>query len=86
MPATVKAKKDVFVLFWVYGDGEDVPYIIRNPPKNLGKLLKEWNKLDDTADDQQPGAEGWDYVNVWLKKKGVDIIEAKKEVRLDDHR
>ncbi len=25
-----KPKKDKFILFWVYGDDEDTPYIIRN--------------------------------------------------------
>ena len=79
-----KPKKDKFILFWAYGDDEDTPYIIRNPPKTLGKLLTECNALDRkmTAGDDVPE---WDYVNKWLKKRGVDIVEASKEVRLDDY-
>jgi hypothetical protein len=93
VPALIEAlapkKPDVFVLFWVYGDGDDTPYIIRNPPRNLGKLLKEWNALDAKMVGDPEGTgdlpEGWDYVNKWLKKRGVDIFPAKREVRLDDH-
>jgi len=84
-----KRVKDKFVLFWVYGDDDDTPYIIRNPPRNLGKLLTEWNALDAkmTSDPEGTGdiPEGWDYVNKWLKSRGVDIFPASKEVRLDDY-
>src|ERR1043165_1543958 len=82
--ATKKPKKDRYVFLSVYGDEDDSPYLIINPPHNLPKLLKEWNRLDRLMCDDKPGCEEWDYVDKWLQKKGVHIIEVK-EIRLDDY-
>jgi hypothetical protein len=64
-----------FVLFYVYGDGDDDPYIIHSPPASLDALLDEWRKLDaayvETGDD-----ENWKPVNEWLADRGVEIFEA----------
>jgi len=72
---------DKHILFYVYGDGADTPYIIKNPPDNLRALLDEWNELDrhyiETDDDSN-----WQPVNEWLRAKGIDIIEPDEIVDL----
>lgn len=79
-------RRERLILFWVYGDGEDTPYIIRNPPRNLASLLREWNALDRrNSEGELRDGEEWDYVNAWLKGRGVDIIEPAREVRLDSY-
>ncbi len=72
---------DRYILFWVYGDRDDSPYIIRNPPENLKALLAEWNVLDRQFSD---GVQcEWQPVNVWLAAKGIEIIEPES-ICLDD--
>ena len=72
---------DKYILFWVYGDKDDTPYIIRNPPENLGALLAEWNALDRQYTAELPC--DWQPVNVWLAAKDIEIIEAES-ICLDD--
>ena len=83
-------KKDKFIFLWVYDDGDDSPWVIRNPPRNLAHLLRKWNKLDDAyieAEDHGGAVpEDWQPVNHWLAEQGVEIIEADKEIALDDYR
>jgi hypothetical protein len=77
------AESETFILFWVYGDGENSPYTLRNPPENLEALLTEWTELERRYVDDQPGAaDEWQPVNEWLKTKGVDIIEPAGQVTL----
>lgn len=77
------AESEKFVLFWVYGDEDDSPHILRNTPENLQTLLTEWTELDRRYVDDQPGApDEWQPVNEWLKAKGVDIIEPADQVTL----
>ena len=75
---------DKYIFLWIYRDEDDSPYIIRNPPDNLGELLTEWHKLDYRMTKYQDDSE-WEYVNVWLKDRGVDIFESSEDVLLDDH-
>ena len=76
---------DKFILCWVYGDDDDTPYLIKNPPANLSTLLTGWNALDRAYLRDEPGAEEvWQPVNDWLKAKGVEIIDAE-EICLDDY-
>ena len=76
---------DKFILLWVYGDDDDTPNLIKNPPANLSALLTEWNTLDRAYMRGEPGAEEfWQPVNDWLKAKGVEIIDAE-EICLDDY-
>ena len=77
------AESEKFALFWVYGDEDDSPYILRNPPDNLRALLTEWTELDRRYVEDQPGAaDEWQPVNEWLKAQGVDIIEPADQVTL----
>ena len=69
---------DKYILFYVYGDKEDVPCIIKNPPENLHALLVEWNALDAQGDSTP----GWDYVDNWLKSKGVEVITPDEAITL----
>jgi hypothetical protein len=82
---TAQAKQAKYKPFYVYGDEEETPYILVNPPSNLGRLLQRWNKLDRlmTEGDEKVSAE-WEPVNVWLQKQGVQLIEAHA-VYLDDY-
>jgi hypothetical protein len=80
-----KPRRDRFVLLWVYGDAEDSPYLVVNPPRNFGALLREWNTLDRLLCENAPGAEEWEPVNVWLSKRGVSILQPR-ELHLDDYR
>ena len=72
---------DKYILFWVYQDRDDDPYIIRNPPETLNALLAEWNALDRQFCEGLPCE--WQEVNVWLAAKGIEIIEAES-IYLDD--
>jgi hypothetical protein len=78
---------DKYILLWVYRDGDDAPYLIKNPPENLRALLAEWNALDQQYTEGQSSEPpvGWLPVNTWLRSKGIDVIEAD-EIHLDDCR
>jgi hypothetical protein len=76
---------DKYVLFYVYGDKYDTPYIIKNPPDNLNELLNDWRQLDDKysdGDSEQAKLAGYDYVDSWLRERGVELIEPGDEVYL----
>lgn len=73
-----------YLLFWAYGDGNDSPYLVIDPPDNLGELLTRWNALDQLFVADQPLPEPWQPVNVWLQAQGVNIAPIE-EIRLDDH-
>ena len=74
-----------YVLFYVYGDGDDEPYIIINPPRKLAVLLKRWNQIDRDMFADGPLAKEWDYVNVWLEKQGINIVAHDRIVCLADY-
>lgn len=76
---------DRLLLFYVYGDEEDKPLVIRNPPQNLCALLAEWNGIDRRTSGGEEDAEGeWDFVSKWLEARGVEVI-AVPSIRLDNY-
>jgi hypothetical protein len=71
------------LLFYVYGDADDTPLVLRNPPAGLDRLLSEWNALDRRmADGALREGEEWSAVSDWLAARGVEVI-APASVRLD---
>jgi hypothetical protein len=80
---------DKYVHFYVYGDEDDDPYIIKNPPANLRELIAEWIALDDIfmeADGNEESVPEWEPVDLWLIEKGVELISAEEEILMDDCR
>ena len=75
-------RKDKYVLFYVYGDEDDKRLIIHNPPENLRAMLDEWKALDAVLSETGHEPSDWQPVNIWLKAKGVDIIEPSEIVEL----
>jgi len=72
---------DKYALLWIYGDKDDTPYIVKNPPENFRQLLDEWRVIDKRyceTDDE----EGWQPANVWLQAKGVEIVQEAEEITL----
>ena len=49
------------------------------PPGNLRELLDEWNALDKKSNHDD---DDYDYVDIWLKSRGVDILIECEEVYL----
>jgi len=81
------SRTDRLIFFWVYRENEDdSPWIIRNPPANFGDLLKEWLALDARfVEEGEDAVPEWNYVNEWLKERGIDIFQPDDEVLLDDY-
>ncbi len=72
---------DKYILFWIYEDDDDTPYIVKNPPENFRQLLDEWKAIDEKVcetDDE----EKWLPVIEWLQTKGVEIIQEREEIKL----
>jgi hypothetical protein len=81
----VAANGDRLLLFYVYGDKDDVPLLVRNPPPNLPELLAEWNDLDRRTDGGEKDEAGeWDFVSKWLEARGVEVISVAS-IRLDSY-
>ena len=72
---------DKYTLLWIYGDKDDTPCIVKNPPENLRQLLDEWKAIDakfvKTGDE-----EGWSPVTEWLQAKGVEIVQEVEDITL----
>jgi hypothetical protein len=69
---------------WVYGDDEDTPVVIIDPPDNLLPLLRAWCVLDTQLSEtgEEPG--GWTGISEWLKARGVQVVEPQA-INLDDY-
>lgn len=65
--------KPKYLFFWVETD--DNPYLVINPPKNFKTLLRQWKRMDAKYCADQKSCPEWDFINVWLKKKGVTLVE-----------
>ncbi len=74
--AAVGPHMDKYILFLVYRDGADTPYLIKNPPENFRALLAEWNALDRAYCAGVPSE--WQPVNHWLVTKGIEIVDTEK--------
>jgi hypothetical protein len=78
-PNEDRTVKDKIILFYVYEDGNDAPWLIRNPPENLNAILDEWKSL---GEDAKPDDWDEDDLSQWLKARGVDIFAADGELFL----
>jgi hypothetical protein len=78
---------DRYCFLTLVNPNEDDPgfVVIRNRPKNFGKLLDEWQGLNDNRNNGD-AVPDWKPVLEWLRDRGVEVIRPEEDFDVDVER